>query len=195
MTDKRSPAAPKPKRLMRSRSVALVTMGVGALALQACSETTTEAAIYSSAKDCITAGTMTKEQCERAFNVARKDHQKVAPKYASKAACEADMGEGKCEVSQYRTSNGGSVFIPLMAGYLMGRALGGPSGVHPQPLYRSRDDAKNFRTADNRKVGSRKGLVRVPLAAGRPPSAKFTTTRRGGFGAAGRSYGRRSFGG
>jgi len=72
----------------------------------------------------------------------------------------------------------------------MGRTLGA-GGVHPQPLYRSRDDAKNFRTADNKKVGAKTGLLKVPKSSTVRPSSKMFTVARGGFGASGRSYGSR----
>ena len=180
--------------MKRSKTIALVAMGVSALALNACSEAQSEAAIYGSLKDCVAAGELPKVQCERAFGEAQKQHAEVAPKYKNKTDCEADMGAGKCETSPYRTSQGGSVWMPLMAGYMMGRMLGG-GGVRSQPLYRSGDDKKNFRTADNKKVGARSGLVNVPKSSTRAPSRKMSISRRGGFGATGRGFGTRSFGG
>ncbi|MDH3704245.1 MAG: DUF1190 domain-containing protein, partial [Alphaproteobacteria bacterium] len=112
-----------------------------------------------------------------------------APKYNSKADCEADFGAERCETAPYRSSGGGSVFMPLMMGYMMGSMIAGRSSVVSQPLYRSADDSKNFRTGDNRKVGGATGVTKVARSATKRPTVKSRTTSRGGFGARGRAFG------
>ena len=83
--------------------------------------------------------------------------------------------------------------MPLMAGYLVGReppreeqsgSGGGTSGggsarrtFASQPLYRSRDDAQHFRSADNLRVGSREGLIHVDADI-----TRTSVVSRGGFG-------------
>ena len=59
----------------------------------------------------------------------------------------------------------------------------GCGGVAAQPLYKSADDRNTFRTADNKKVGSNTGPVKVAKSATRAPAQKLYTTSRGGFGA------------
>jgi uncharacterized protein YgiB involved in biofilm formation len=114
----------------------------------------------------------------------------VAPKYTSQQDCEADFGAEQCEASaQHQTQSGGSIFMPLMMGYMMGSMLGGRSGVASQPLYRSKDDAKSYRTADNKKVGNQIGRTQVAKSTGARPIAKTSTLARGGFGARARSFG------
>ena len=81
--------------------------------------------------------------------------------------------------------------MPMMMGYMMGSMLGGRRGMMPQPLYRSMDDTKNFRTGDNQRVSSKTGLTKVSKGLTRMPSTKMRTIRRGGFGAAARSVGTR----
>ena len=78
--------------------------------------------------------------------------------------------------------------MPLMVGYMLGRTMGA-GAVHPQPLYRSKNDPKSFRTADNKKVGAKTGLLKVPKSTTTRPGRKLYTVSRGGFGAGGRSYG------
>ncbi len=165
-------------------------MGASALALTACSEAQVDAGVYTSLDDCLSDVAMTKAQCEGAFKTARREHAEVAPKYQSKTDCEADFGSEKCEKAPYQTSSGSSVFMPLMVGYMLGRTMGA-GGVHPQPLYRSKDDPKNFRTADHKKVGAKTGLTKVPKSSTARPGRKLFTVARGGFGAGGRSYGYR----
>ena len=63
---------------------------------------------------------MLADQCEANFNEARNQHAAVAPKYTSQEDCQADFGDGRCEQAPYKTTSGGSVFMPLMMGYMMG---------------------------------------------------------------------------
>lgn len=189
--------------MKRSRSVMLLSMGVSALALTACGEDQSDALLYQSVQQCLADGKVSREDCLKGAREAKQQHAAVAPKYRSKADCEADFGEGKCETAPYRTTAGGSVFMPLLVGYMMGRTLGGGArGFGGQPLYRSKDDPKNFRTADNKSVGARTGAVKVPRSTTAAPARKLYTMRRGGFGASGRSlssrprsYGGRGYGG
>jgi uncharacterized protein YgiB involved in biofilm formation len=166
--------------MKRSRYVALLAMGASALALSACGESETPAGVYTGVDQCITDKQFTEAECRKAFDTAKEEHKKVAPKYASKADCEADFGVGKCEDSPYRTSSGTSTFMPLMIGYMLGRTLGGQPGFTPQPLYRTQGGTQ-FRTGDNRPVTAKTGLQNVP-ASTTTSAFKSTTTTRGGFG-------------
>ncbi len=78
--------------------------------------------------------------------------------------------------------------MPLMMGYMMGSFMGRRGSMVSQPLYRSAGDQKNYRTADNRKVGSTTGRTRVASSAASRPSVKSRTLSRGGFGASGARF-------
>jgi uncharacterized protein YgiB involved in biofilm formation len=171
-----------------SLSVAAL-MGVSTIALTACEEPKVDAAIFDSLQRCINEPGMLREDCERSHAEAKSQHVAVAPKYASAAECQADFGVGKCEQAPQRTQNGGSVFMPLMMGYMMGSMIGGRGFGGSQPLYRSAGDPKTYRTADNRKAGSTLGRTRVASSATSRPSVKTSTIRRGGFGSSGRRFG------
>lgn len=173
--------------MKRSRSVKLVAMGTGLLLVAACEEAKVDTALFESVKQCETLG-FTAQECEANYKSAQQMHVNVAPKYTSRTDCETDFGAEQCEVAPQRTTSGGGVFMPLMAGYMMGSMLG---GGRSQPLYKSRDDRSNFRTADNKKVGSAVGRTQVSKSATRTPAAKTRTVSRGGFGA----NARRSVGG
>ena len=173
----------------RSISVAAL-MGVSALSITACEEAKVDATVFSNLQQCLDDGGLPQEQCEAGLREARSQHAEVSPKYSSKEDCEGDFGAGKCETAPYRTASGGSVFMPLMMGYMMGSMLGGRRGsVFTQPLYRSADDPKSYRTADNRKVAAKSGRTQVANSAGRRPSMKSSTLSRGGFGSSGRRLG------
>lgn len=163
----------------RSHSVKLVAMGAGILALTACEEKV-DVSVFKSVEQC--AKFMDAADCEEKFRQAKEMHATVAPKYNSPEDCVADFGEYQCEEAPYRTRSGSSVFMPLMVGYMMGRSMSGAPSSMSQPLYRSADDPKNFRTADNRRVGSTTGHTKVGRSATRRPSIKSYTVARGGFG-------------
>jgi uncharacterized protein YgiB involved in biofilm formation len=173
--------------MKRSRYVALLAMGASALALSACGESETPAGVYTSAEQCMADKQFTDDECTKAFETAKKEHEKVAPKYASKADCEADFGAGKCEDSPQKTTTGTSMFMPLLVGYMLGRTLGGQPGFTPQPLYRTPGDS-TFRTGDNRPVTSKTGVQSVPQST-TSSTFKTTTTARNGFGRNASIYG------
>lgn len=165
-------------------------MGASLLVLNACEEPRVEVSVYESVEQCKRETLEDPDKCESNFNEAKAQHAAVAPKYATKEDCAADFGAGKCEKAPYQTSSGGSVFMPLMAGYMMGSLLrGGRSGFGSQPLYRSASSPGTFRTADNRSAGSATGRTQVAKSATSRPSVKSTTMRRGGFGSSGRRFG------
>ena len=182
--------------MKRSRSLKLALMSASVLTLSAC-DNAEDVAIFENLEQCVSQDGFSREACETNMETAQKEHVRVAPKYNSVADCEADFGAAKCEIAPQQTSSGGSIFMPLMMGYMMGSMLSGPSRVATQPLYRSKDNPGNFRTADNKKVAGKTGLAKAPASATKPPTTKTRTVRRNGFGAtASRSAGRaRSYGG
>ncbi|MBT3791296.1 MAG: DUF1190 domain-containing protein [Alphaproteobacteria bacterium] len=182
--------------MKRSKSLKLLMMGATAITLVACDEPQ-DVAVFENVEQCEKQEGFSSDFCETNFKTAQSEHIRVAPKYTSVADCEVDFGAEQCEIAPQRTSSGGSVFMPLMMGYMMGNMLSGGSRAASQPLYRSSGDAKNFRTGDNHKVGSKTGITKVSSQVARAPSTKTSTIRRGGFGkTAARTAGRfRSFGG
>ena len=175
--------------MKRSKSVALLAMGASVIALTACDEPQVDALVFESLTQCLADQELTREQCETNFKAAKDQHAAVAPKYTSREQCEADFGAANCETAPQQTQSGSSMFMPLMMGYMMGSMLANRAGVASQPLYRSADDAKGFRTADNKRIGTQTGRVQVPGTAAKAPTMKTSTVSRGGFGASARSFG------
>lgn len=168
----------------------VLLMGVSLTALTGCEEPTVEAAVFDSLKQCYDDPSMNADRCKVNYKEATDQHAAVAPKYSSEADCQADFGTGKCEKAPYQTTSGGSVFMPLMMGYMMGSMLGGGRrSMMSQPLYRSAQNPKSFRTADNRNVGTATGRTNVARSATSRPSFKSSTMSRGGFGSSGRRFG------
>ncbi|MEE3000102.1 MAG: DUF1190 domain-containing protein [Pseudomonadota bacterium] len=159
------------------------------ITLTACEEPKVDASVFKSLSQCKNDPMMRASDCESSFKQAKAQHASVAPKYASKADCQADFGEGKCETAPYRTTTGGSVFMPMMMGYMMGSMMGGRGSMFSQPLYQSAGNPGTFRTADNRNVGSTTGRTSVARSATNRPTFKNSTISRGGFGRSGRRFG------
>lgn len=193
--------------MKRSKKAALVLMvPVATMLLAGCGEEREQAMVFTDPSECSAAALTTASQCVADYAAAQALHPQVAPKYLSKEECEADFGSGQCETAPQRTSSGGSVFMPMMMGYLAGQmmsrgnlqqpAAAGPSGaagskVATQPLYKSRDDRSTFRTATNTPVA--KGIGPITLKPSQVKPQMGQLVQRGGFGQ--QAAARNSFGG
>ena len=185
--------------MKRSKSLKLALMGATVLTMTACDNPDEVAAIFENVDECAKYEGQDLDQCRQGWEKAAQEHIRTAPKYTSVEDCQADFGAEQCEEAPVQTTSGGSVFMPMMMGYMMGSMLsgGGRSNVATQPLYRSKDDPKSFRTGDNQKVASKTGVQKVPSNVTKAPTTKTSTVRRGGFGSTAmrKSGGFKSFGG
>lgn len=124
-----------------SKSLSLVLMGSLAVAMGGCAsdEQTEEFRAYQSIDDCINEQIFSPQECRESAIAAVQQN----PMFADKAECEREFGEGNCAQPQ---DQGQSVqgeqrqrssWMPLLAGYMMGRYLGGSGMMQgSQPLYR-----------------------------------------------------------
>lgn len=201
--------------MKRSARMKLLLMGSATLALTACDDTqeVTKAGVYDTVEQCLADGVYSQDYCRDAFQGAVEQHAAVAPKYANVEECEADFGPGRCQTAptgavengavenggQQASGGGGSFFMPLMTGFLVGQLLNsGGRSYYGQPLYRPYDRAAgaggagrwgSYRTAQNVDVGARTGAVNVTRSTLQAPPARTTTISRGGFGARASSVG------
>lgn len=182
--------------MKRSKKAALILMVPATTFLLAgCSEEPEQAMVFNGPSECSSGGFSSPEACLADYKAAQALHPQVAPKYLSKAECETDFGSGQCETAPQQTTAGGSVFMPMMMGYMMGQMLSRPqaggqnfqqtatparSNIPTQPLYKSRDDRSTFRTATNKPVAKSTGLVSVKPSQLKPQVGQLV--RRGGFG-------------
>ena len=94
----------------------------------------------------------------------------------------------------------GSIFMPLLAGYLIGSMLGRAGGgmAASQPMYRNAQGGftnaagtTNFGSNAGRASMSSQNFTRPATTAGQAPMTRATAASRGGFGgsSAGRSIG------
>ncbi|WP_075183058.1 DUF1190 family protein [Pantoea sp. 1.19] len=186
------------RKSWRARHLTPVAFAVSSVFfLAGCEQSDETVSMYQNADDCSKANPGQSEQCTTAYNSALKEAEKTAPKYASREACVAEFGENQCQqvpaqaattAPQAEASSGGSFWMPLMAGYMMGRMMGG-GGYQQQPLFSSKNPASpangKFVDASGRSYGPATGggrTMSVPKTALAPKPATTSTVTRGGFG-------------
>ncbi|GAA4221019.1 uncharacterized protein YgiB involved in biofilm formation [Sagittula marina] len=190
----------------RSRHVAIAILGAAAFTVAGCREEQVDAAAFPDLQSCQDqvqpGGMFSAQDCETAFADAQTLHVESAPRYDSLTVCEEQHGEGACGTEAAATSGGsGGIFMPLLAGYLMGSMLSGRSGMAAsQPLYKTSDgrftNAARTSTFSSNSGATKMGtsqFVRPTSTAGKAPMSRATATSRGGFGTTG--SGRTGFGG
>jgi uncharacterized protein YgiB involved in biofilm formation len=165
--------------MKKSRSIQLVLLGSASIALAACGDDgpPKDARFFSNTQEC--SAVYDTSQCLDAQKQAEQTFTAEAPKYTRKEQCEAEFGVGNCEAKQ--TAEGGSFFMPLLMGYMMGNMLGGQSRFN-QPVYRGPD---NTAITQNRgkmfNIGSFEGAGRNAASTFRP-ATQVAQVQRGGFG-------------
>jgi uncharacterized protein YgiB involved in biofilm formation len=190
--------------MKRSRSIRLVLLGsTGFLALLGCDQQDPLARndFFQNEQQC--AQSNDASACRQALMDARKEHLRTAPAFASAEACEARFGLDNCqptaqqptreqiqsgsgEQPQQTAQSGGSWFLPIMMGYMMGRTMGGPafgSGAGQQTA--SADTATGkpvYRDVNNRVYSGSTSLGQTRVVA---PPRPAPTVARGGFGSTG----------
>src|SRR5690606_19220235 len=120
--------------------------------------------------------------CHAAFQEPLREAEQTPPKDATQAECEYDFGEQQC-VTQER--QGGSWFMPAMAGFMMRRALSG--GDRGAPLSQSSQQRSpvhgKWVTSDGQVVANaNQRQARVSPDSFRPKPMSARPLSRGGFG-------------
>lgn len=181
--------------MKRSRNLKLTLMAMAIPAgLAGCEPAQPTGVVLNSIEDC-RAQQVDVAQCESAYNAARAEHARVAPRFDDPVQCTQDFGSCEAVQEEGRTS-----YIPPMGGFLLGYALGGGFNGNRgiaggAPLYRNTRGGYLNSTGDmvSRQPGTvtgRRGSIATP--------ARAITVSRSGFGsssAARGSFGSRGFGG
>ena len=203
-----------------------ITLAVAGVALSGCDVNREEARVYSSIAECQSSIPEQARACEAAYQDALAESQRTAPKYANQADCEFEFGPENCvpvarpeeigvaqsgaeqswdsqsqDQSQAPVQHqaGHGLFMPMMAGFLMGRAM---NANRPQaaPLYSSSSPRSplynKWTTPGGDVIGNRQqSQVRVNRDVFQPKPAVTRTVSRGGFGAMAAARSSASYGG
>jgi uncharacterized protein YgiB involved in biofilm formation len=205
-------------KMKRTRQLALTTlMATASINLIACGQQSPEpltwetpaggaaadasapvdALAYADPAACKAADDVPDADCDAGWATAQADHEANGPRYGDKAACEAEYGEGRCE-----TRSGGSFFMPLLAGMVLGNVLGGRGGYRGAGLYRDRGGGFTTPFGGGLSRDPRTGRLQVARGAVDPAaragaglrSGSDRAVSRGGFRST-RSYAGRGYGG
>ncbi|PEQ14403.1 hypothetical protein B2G71_02055 [Novosphingobium sp. PC22D] len=141
----------KARRFTSGKRQKLVLGGIAAasVSLSGCSSSEPEFsdARFTSVAECTKAG-FPEDLCSQSYTAAMDAQRENAPKFDTLAACQQEWGANNCTPT-YNASTGGNVFMPLLAGFMVGRLMqrdywnngyvnyygGGYSGT---PIYRNR---------------------------------------------------------
>ena len=154
---------------------------VASFSLAGCSSDSEEAAVYRSVEDCKDSNPGQAEACQIAYENAEKEAERTAPKYSSQRDCEDEFGYDRC-----RRHSSSGVFMPMMAGYMIGSMLnGGRYSYNPMFTSYSRHSPYygNWVGAGGRDYGSRyNSSVRARSGDFQKKPTVTKTMSRGGFG-------------
>lgn len=172
------------RKASRAAALAPAALMLASMAMTGCDGGVERATAFDSLSQCQTQLPDQADACELAYQTAQNEAQYSAPKYNSLSDCEYEFGAGQC--TEEARPGGGSWFMPAMAGFLMGRAL----GPRPQaaPLYSSSSPQsplyRRWSTADGQMLGPREqSNFRVGRETFQPKPMVTRTLSRGGFGA------------
>ena len=186
--------------MKRSTQVKLLLMGSATLILSACGDDKDNAPVFTSIEECTKTGVYTEEFCKKGLEEAQQQHMKTAPRFQSKEDCEKAYGAGQCgfgpaapQQQQQHASGGhsssgegGSFFMPLMMGYMLGNMLNNNRPGYAEPQYRQ--PPSNYNAGGSNNSGYAKGrpsITDIPSASsssGSGSSGGGSSIARGGFG-------------
>ncbi len=156
------------------------------MALAGCQEERAEVIVFDDPASCEASG-VDAATCDEQYAQAVAEHADTAPRYDAVAVCEAEHGAGACIEDADRPS----VFMPLMAGFLMGQMLSG-RGFASRAMVPAA--GSGFATTDGatRSAGlSGRGSVAASTLTNRgastrlaAPMTQSSVARSGGFGSA-----------
>lgn len=161
------------------------------------SDDTEQLTIYSDAQDCISNNPNLVAECKAVYEGAIKEAIETAPKYATIEECTVDFGAENCQpvptastepsLASAEQASGGGFFMPLLAGFMMGKMMSGMSGnnMAHKPVYSPKDATgrpTNFYDSSGKNYGAAQSGKTVSVPKSDFKSKPAGTVQRGGFG-------------
>ena len=193
MTDPKKTPPPR-RRYTRERAptLALGSITAASVVLAGCGDDASGDYSFTNIEECVTSG-FERSVCEAEFQNALTEHAKSAPRFDDLATCEAQFGEGRCNVVEQQTASGSSqsFFVPFLTGYLVSSALRNVGSYGAYRMYRRENPVYTsgpvYRTRAGDVVSPRRDAA-TGRTEMRPLNQNTRTVARRGFG--GRSTGR-----
>ncbi len=188
---------PPPGGRKRTIAITLLAVGAGAVTIGAFSGLGSSSGdaqrTYKDIASCEAEKIIPADECRRNFTQAWSAHERSFQPYQSRDVCEKDYGAGNC--TSPTTAGQASLFIPLMAGYMIAQRAG---AYQAAPLYRRPGDPDGeFRqsaafpfaasSSSSSSSSSSRGFSSSSTGSSSTrtttgTTSGFTTTSRGGFG-------------
>lgn len=181
----------------RSKNIRLSVMGMAsATIITACSESTPP--VFTNIDQCAADPAFTEQACQEGMQYAlEQQYLTDSPRFTGEQSCESTYGADQCH--SYERSDGTSIWMPLLGGFLLGQALSNNGGRRDYYAYnqntgwswRDRNDGFTNRSARPPSNLPRPKTATVP----KPTKAHTKAITRGGFGAKATRHTGYSFGG
>ena len=170
--------------MKKSQSIRLVLLSTASVALGSCGDNGAlpqDARFYPTEQACT--ADLGAATCADAKATADQALVAEAPRFTQRQECEAEFGVGNCETRQ--TAAGGSFFMPLMMGYMVGNMMVG--NRYAQPVYRGKDNSAVM--ANGGRTFNVGRFDNTGAASAFRPAVGVTEVRRGGFGTTATGFG------
>lgn len=187
---------PFSKHRKRSATVSLALVagaGTTALVLGQVDPTQREedVLVYPGPDACVSAAIRTEADCRRDYAIVRQAYPEAAPRYGSLPECEAHHGPAHCLTGAVVAASATGRFVPMLAGYLLGRRP--DQGLPPQPIYHHRPEQAAHAHAGHGGYCTSWGGRVVTASGGTSSSARVASSAVrqasfGGFGRTGRGF-------
>lgn len=155
-------------------------LGLAAATLMSCSSRE-EAVIVNSVEECRQSTDFTQQECEAAYQKARAEAERTAPRYRSRRDCEYEFGVQNC------VGHSSGYFMPAMAGFIIGQVLSSQRNYNAYNPVFATSGYGSYRdrliTSDGNVIGrpgQRTTSVRSSDLRAKPMPTR--TISRGGFG-------------
>ena len=138
-----------------------------------------EVKIVATVEECVERGNLSQKECETAYMKAVAEAERTGPRYGSRSSCESEFGYSRC-----RRGSGG-MFMPMMAGFMIGRMMGGRGMYNPVYQYSGYNSRLNgqYMTAGGSAIGRPgQSSYKVDSASMKRQPRSTRTVSRGGFG-------------
>ena len=114
--------------MKRSRQISLVAMGVAVANLGGCggpspTAKAPEVPLFTTVEQCAQSPDYTRKECELGMQFALSQQAQESPRFNDRNSCAASYGNDNCQ--RYDRRYGGSVWMPLLGGYMLGRLMSG----------------------------------------------------------------------
>lgn len=177
----------KKPRTLRAQAARPLAVAIAAISIAGCSSKE-DVKLVTSVEQCYSDTDLTRQQCQEAYARAVKTAECTGPKYTSLAECEKQHGSNACQSS--KNSSGSSIFLPMVAGFMVGQMLSDNRGYYNyNPIYRNDtryyDRYRGYNRDLDIDINTRSDQYRSGSkysTTSSTQSKQTTTASRGGFG-------------